>query len=75
MQRETIDERTKGDLFFYLAEPLLDIKLVTALDWLIQQLNGLVKNSVLDEVAINELFASFVQTLPSNLEQLLGNAA
>lgn len=36
VQRETIDERTMGDLFFYLAEPLLDIQLVTALDWLIQ---------------------------------------
>lgn len=75
VQRETIDERTMGDLFFYLGEPLPDIQLVEALSWLIKQLNGLVKNSVLDDNIINELFTSFMQTLPRNLERLLGNVA
>lgn len=40
-QRENTDDRTLGDLFFDYGRPLPDIKLVSALNWLIQTITGL----------------------------------
>lgn len=41
VQRENTDDRTLGDLFFDYGRPLPDIKLVSALNWLIQTITGL----------------------------------
>ncbi|WP_156408647.1 transposase, partial [Ligilactobacillus acidipiscis] len=44
-QRENIDERTLGDIFYDYERSLPDIDISDALSWLIQTINGLVKNS------------------------------
>lgn len=74
-QREAVDERTLGDLFFDYGRALPDLAVAKALQWLMQQLIGLGAQFAGSEQIINEIFEQFMQTLPSNLVGLLSNAA
>jgi len=73
-QRENIDERTLGDLFYDYGRPLPDIKVVDALNWLMKTIIGLAEKSDMSTEILNNIFDSFIKTLPSNLVRLLGNA-
>ena len=72
-QREQVDERTLGDLFYNFGRPLPDIEIAVALAWLMRQLTGLGEKLGLTTTIIDELFDQFIRTLPNNLAQLLGN--
>lgn len=74
-QREAIDDRTLGDLFYDFSRPLPDLAVARALQWLMKQLSGLGAQVGMSEAAVNEIFTEFMQTLPSNLVGLLGNVA
>lgn len=74
-QREAIDDRTLGDLFYDFGRPLPDIAVAQALQWLMQQLSGLGAQFAGAEQIIDGIFDQFMQTLPSNLAGLLGNAS
>lgn len=72
-QREAIDNRTLGDLFYDFGRPLPDFAVTKALQWLMQTLSGLDALWAGAEKVIDEIFQRFMQTLPSNLTGLLSN--
>lgn len=74
-QRENQDDRTIGDLFFIMGEPLPDIRIAQALDWLMTTLTVVGQRMALCETVLTSIFDHFMQTLPINLIQLLGNAS
>ena len=73
-QRENTDDRTLGDLFFDYGRPLPDIKLVSALNWLIQTITGLGEKLDMAVETLTIIFDEFIKALPSSLARLLGNA-
>jgi len=73
-QRENHDERTIGDLFFIMGEPLPDIRIAQALDWLMATLTAVGQHMALCNTVLNSTFEHFMQTLPISLIRLLGNA-
>lgn len=74
-QRENIDERTLGDLFYDYGKTLPDIDITDALNWLIKSINGLVKNMNMDANILDKVFDEFIKALPSGLIRLLDNAS
>jgi len=74
-QREYIDDRTIGDIFYDYGRSLPDIAFVDALDWLIKSINGLVDNFETDSSVLNQIFDEFIKALPSSFTRLLGNAS
>ncbi len=74
-QRENIDERTLGDIFYDYGRSLPDIDISDALGWLIQTINGLVKNSCMNSSILDSIFDEFIKTLPNRLIRLLSNAS
>lgn len=74
-QRENIDERTLGDIFFDYGKALPDVDITDALNWLIKSINGLVKNMNMDSSVLDKIFDEFIKALPSGLIRLLDNAS
>lgn len=70
--RKAKDDRTIGDLFYYLREEMADIKLSQALmllvDTLLQVLNSM---PILSEQAANEIMDCFLNAIPDPLRQRL----
>nr|WP_229564676.1 transposase [Pediococcus pentosaceus] len=73
-QRENVDNRTLGDLFYDYGRPLPDIKLAQALSWLLKMITGLGEKFTQINDILDSIFAEFKQALPSNLFRLLDNA-
>lgn len=73
-QRENIDDRTLGDLFFDYSRCLPDISVAKALSWLMKTLSGLGKQLTMTSDILNAIFEEFIKALPSNLTRLLGSA-
>ena len=74
-QREYIDDRTIGDIFYDYGRSLPDITFVDALDLLITSINGLVNNLETDPSVLNQIFDEFIKALPSGLIRQLDNAS
>lgn len=74
-QRENIDERTLGDIFYDYGRSLPDIDITDALNWLIRTINGLVKNFNMDSSVLDDIFDEFIKALPNRLIRLLDNAS
>lgn len=74
-QRENIDERTLGDLFFDFGRILPDIEFIKALKRLMTLFSGIATQGTIDSTTVNELLEKFMQTLPSNLVGMLGSVA
>ncbi|MGM1015842.1 IS4 family transposase [Limosilactobacillus fermentum] len=74
-QRENIDERSLGDLFFEFGRALPDLDLSKTLKRLMTLFSGIAEKSPIDSRTVNEIITQFMQTLPSNLVGLLDNAA
>lgn len=70
--RKAKDDRTIGDLFYYLREEMVDIKLSQALmllvDTLLQVLNSM---PILSEQVANEIMDCFLNAIPDPLRQRL----
>lgn len=73
-QRENIDERTLGDLFFDYGRYLPDIAVAKALSWLMKTLSGLGAQFGMTSKLLDTIFEEFIKALPSNLVRLLGSA-
>ena len=73
-QRENIDERTLGDLFYDYGRPLPDIEIAQALTWLLKTISGLAEKFTLMTGTLDTIFAEFKKALPSSLVSLLGSA-
>lgn len=73
-QRENMDERTLGDLFYDYGRPLPDIEVAKALNWLLKTITGLGERFEMMEEVLDAIFDEFKRALPSSLAQLLGNA-
>lgn len=73
-QRENIDERTLGDLFYDYGRPLPDIEIAQALTWLLKMISGLAEKFTLMTGTLDTIFAEFKKALPSSLVSLLGSA-
>jgi len=73
-QRENIDERTLGDIFYDYGRSLPDIDITDALNWLIQTINGLVTKLSMDSSILDRIFDEFIKALPNRLIRLLNNA-
>ena len=73
-QRENVDERTLGDLFFDYGRCLPDITVAKALSWLMKTLSGLGEQLGMTNNILNTIFDEFIKALPSNLVRLLGSA-
>lgn len=72
-QRQCVDERTLGDLFYTLGDPLPDIAVTQALAWLMSALSTLGTQIVGAEKAIlDNIIDQFFALLPKNLVGLLG---
>jgi hypothetical protein len=74
-QRENIDERTLGDIFYDYGRSLLDINITDALNWLIRTINGLVKNFNMDSSVLDDIFDEFIKALRNRLIRRLDNAS
>ena len=74
-QRENIDERTLGDIFYNYGKSLPDIDITDALSWLMKTINGLVNKLSMDSSILDRVFDKFIKALPSNLVGLLDNAS
>lgn len=72
-QREAIDDRTLGDLFFDYSRPLPDIIVSQALAWLMKALSGIGSKLGITEDILNDVFQTFMTTLPTNLAKLIGS--
>lgn len=72
-QRESVDDRTIGDLFYEFGRPMPDIKVADALSWLMKTIIGLAKKLNMTTEILDTIFDEFIKTLPSNLGRLLGN--
>jgi len=73
-QRENLDDRTYGDLFYEYSRPLPDIKFINALNWLMKTLTGIGKKLDMNEEVLSVVFDEFIKALPNNLTRLLGKA-
>ena len=73
-QRQNIDERTLGDLFFEYGRALPDIPVAEALNWLMQTLSGLGRKMGMSSEVLDTIFEEFTKALPSSLARLLGSA-
>lgn len=73
-QRQNIDERTLGNLFFEYGRSLPDIPVAEALSWLMQTLSGLGKKMGMSSEALDAIFEEFTKALPGSLARLLGSA-
>ena len=73
-QRQNIDERTLGDLFFEYGRALPDIPVVEVLIWLMQTLSGLGRKMGMSLEVLDTIFEEFTKALPSSLTRLLGSA-
>ncbi|KIO97145.1 transposase [Levilactobacillus brevis] len=73
-QRQNIDERTLGDLFFEYGRALPDIPVAEALSWLMRTLSGLGRKMGMSSEALDTIFEEFTKALPSSLARLLGSA-
>lgn len=73
-QRENIDERTLGDLFYDYSRPLPDIEVAQALNWLLKTITGLGERFGMIKEVLDTIFNEFKEALPSSLARLLGNA-
>jgi len=73
-QRENVDDRTLGDLFYDYGKPLPDLEIAKALNWLLQTITGLGEKFEMATVVLNTIFDEFIKALPSSLGRLLGNA-
>ncbi len=72
-QRESVDDRTIGDLFYEFGRLMPDIKVADALSWLMKTIIGLAKKLNMTTEILDTIFDEFIKTLPSNLGRLLGN--
>ncbi|WP_421017451.1 IS4 family transposase [Furfurilactobacillus cerevisiae] len=73
-QRQNIDERTLGDLFFEYGRALPDIPVAEALNWLMRTLSGLGRKMGMSSEVLDTIFEEFTKALPSSLARLLGSA-
>ena len=70
--RNANDDRTIGDLFFYLREELADIKLSQSLMLLVDTLRHVLNNlPVLSQKLANEIMDNFLNTIPLPLKHRL----
>jgi len=74
-QRENIDERTLGDIFYDYGRSLPDIDITDALNWLIQTINSLTTKLSMDSSILDKIFDEFIKALPNRLVRLLDNAS
>lgn len=74
-QRENIDERTLGDIFYDYGRSLPDIDITDALNWLMKSINGLARKLAMDSTVLDMIFNEFIKALPSGLIRLLDNAS
>lgn len=72
-QREAVDDRTLGDLFFDYSRPLPDIVVSQVLNWLMKTLSGLGTKYGVNEDVLNNIFRKFITTLPTSLTKLIGS--
>lgn len=70
--RKTNDERTIGDLFYYLREELADIKLSYSLILLVNTLRDILNDMpMISETVANNIMDAFLDALPHPLKQKL----
>ena len=70
--RNATDDRTLGDLFFYLKEELQDIKLSQSLMLLVDTLRrALSKLPLLSQEMADKIMNTFLNTIPHPLKQKL----
>ena len=70
--RKANDERTIGDLFYYLREELADIKLSHSLMLLVNTLRDILNDMpMISEAMANDIMDSFLNALPHPLKQKL----
>jgi len=74
-QRENIDERTLGDIFYDYGRSLPDIDITDALNWLIKTINGLVTKLNMNSSVLDTIFDEFIKALPKSLTRRMGNAS
>lgn len=73
-QREAVDERTLGDLFYDYGRRLPDIQVADAISKLMKLLIGLGRRGIIEAEILNDIFDEFIQSLPNNLVTLLGGS-
>ncbi len=74
--RQETDNRTLGEIFFYLSDELADITWVQALHLLMQTfINTLTDKFSLSEDELNQLMDTFMSALPKNIIECLGKYA
>ena len=70
--RKANDERTIGDLFYYLREELADIKLSHSLMLLVNTLREILNDMpMISEAMANDIMDAFLNALPQPLKQKL----
>jgi hypothetical protein len=71
--RESIDQRSLGQLFYECCDELEDIKLASALLLLIDLFKTVIQETiVLTEQKFQEIFDKFISSLPLYIKGLLG---
>jgi hypothetical protein len=71
--RESIDQRSLGQLFYECCDELEDIKLASALLLLIDLFKTVIQETiVLTEEKFQEIFDKFISSLPLYIKGLLG---
>ena len=75
-QRQNIDERTLGEIFFYITKELEDISLGAALILITETIfESLFECIYLDNAQVNDIIKNFVSKLPQYMKDAITAAA